>query len=211
MRTYITAFMLVVTLGLVSCGGGNDVASSGASAVSAAAPASKPDISSASSPLTTPATPTTKPKINGQIDERTGVAPVGAAMTMSTATAACVGSPVASCWTITSASVCKSSYNADVGYQCGYTTYCFNDGASPCNSSVYVPVASSGSNVGQCLLRSFPACTQNMFGYPSSTAMWYAVEMGVTSTTCVWENALYCNSDTCPTTSCGGGGVVRGK
>ena len=30
MRTYITAFMLVATLGLVSCGGGNDVASSGA-------------------------------------------------------------------------------------------------------------------------------------------------------------------------------------
>ncbi len=66
MRTYITSLMLVVTLGLVSCGGGNDVASSGASAVSAAAPS----------------TPTTSaPKVNGQVDERTGVAPVVAAMT----------------------------------------------------------------------------------------------------------------------------------
>ncbi len=66
MRTYITAFMLAVTLALVSCGGGNDVASSGASAVSAAAPS----------------TPTTSaPKVNGQVDERTGVAPVVAAMT----------------------------------------------------------------------------------------------------------------------------------
>ncbi len=66
MRTYITALMLAATLALVSCGGGNDVASSGASAVSAAAPS----------------TPTTSaPKVNGQVDERTGVAPVVAAMT----------------------------------------------------------------------------------------------------------------------------------
>ena len=66
MRTYITAFMLVATLGLVSCGGGNDVASSGATAVSAAAPS----------------TPTTSaPKVNGQVDEHTGVAPVVAALT----------------------------------------------------------------------------------------------------------------------------------
>ena len=69
MRTYITAFMLVVTLGLVSCGGGNDVASSGATAVSAAAPTST--------------TTTTEAKLNGQIDERTGVAPVVAKMTIS--------------------------------------------------------------------------------------------------------------------------------
>ncbi len=67
MRTYITSLMLVVTLGLVSCGGGNDVASSGASAVSAAAPATT--------------TPITEAKVNGQVDERTGVAPVVAAMT----------------------------------------------------------------------------------------------------------------------------------
>jgi len=79
MRTYITAFMLVVTLGLVSCGGGNDVASSGASAVSAAAPASNASPASAPS---TPATTPTEPKINGQIDERTGVAPVVAQATI---------------------------------------------------------------------------------------------------------------------------------
>jgi len=70
MRTCITAFMLVVTLGLVSCGGGNDVASSGATAVSAAAPASN------ASPASAPSTAATEPKVNGQIDERTGVAPV---------------------------------------------------------------------------------------------------------------------------------------
>jgi len=63
MRTYLTALMLVATLGLVSCGGGNDVAASGTSAVSAAA------------------TTTTEPKVNGQVDERTGVAPVVAALT----------------------------------------------------------------------------------------------------------------------------------
>ena len=68
----------LATLGLVSCGGGNDVASSGASAVSAAAPAS--NASPASVP-STPATTATEPKVNGQIDERTGVAPVVAAMT----------------------------------------------------------------------------------------------------------------------------------
>ena len=71
MRTFITAFMLVVTLGLVSCGGGNDIASSGATAVSAAAP----------TPAST-TTATTEPKVNGQIDERTGVAPDVAAMTV---------------------------------------------------------------------------------------------------------------------------------
>jgi hypothetical protein len=69
MRIYLTALMLLVTLGLVSCGGGNDVASSGASAVSAAA-------------STTTATPTTEAKVNGQVDERTGVAPLAAAMTV---------------------------------------------------------------------------------------------------------------------------------
>ncbi len=65
MRTYITALMLAATLALVSCGGGNDVASSGASAVSAAAPA----------------TTTTEAKVNGQVDERTGVTPVVAQIT----------------------------------------------------------------------------------------------------------------------------------
>jgi len=57
----------LASLGLVSCGGGNDVASSGASAVSAAAPAT-----------------TTEPKVNGQVDERTGVAPVVAQATLCT-------------------------------------------------------------------------------------------------------------------------------
>lgn len=80
MRTYITAFMLVATLGLVSCGGGNDVASSGATAVSAAAPASSP--ASAPSSKTVVTQPTTEPKVNGQIDERTGVAPVVAQATI---------------------------------------------------------------------------------------------------------------------------------
>ena len=58
----------LATFGLASCGGSNDVASSGANAVSAAAP------------VTTTVAP--EAKINGQVDERTGVAPVGAAMTI---------------------------------------------------------------------------------------------------------------------------------
>ena len=66
MRTYITTLLLATTLILVSCGGGNDVTSSGASAVSAAAPS----------------TAATEPKVNGQIDERTGVAPMAAQMTI---------------------------------------------------------------------------------------------------------------------------------
>jgi len=77
MRSYITSFMLVATLGLVSCGGGNDVASSGASAVSAVAPVTT---TAATAPATT--TPTTEAKVNGQVDERTGVAPLAAAMTV---------------------------------------------------------------------------------------------------------------------------------
>ena len=77
MRSYITALMLLATLGLVSCGGGNDVASSSASAVSAAAPVTT---TTATAP-STPATTATEPKVNGQVDERTGVAPVVAAMT----------------------------------------------------------------------------------------------------------------------------------
>ena len=73
MRTYLIC--LLATLALVSCGGGNDVASSGATAVSAA---SSPSTTTA----TAPTTPTTEPKVNGQVDERTGVAPVVAQMTM---------------------------------------------------------------------------------------------------------------------------------
>ena len=84
MRTYITAFMLVVTLGLVSCGGGNDVASSGASAVSAATSTTTPDVALNTTATTPTLTTPTKPKINGQIDERTGVAPVAAQATLGT-------------------------------------------------------------------------------------------------------------------------------
>ena len=65
MRTYLIS--LLAALALVSCGGGNDVASSGATAVSAAA-------------VTTTVAP--EAKINGQVDERTGVAPVLAAITI---------------------------------------------------------------------------------------------------------------------------------
>ena len=68
----------LATLGLASCGGSNDVASSGATAASASAPVTTTTASTAS----TPATTTTEPKVNGQVDERTGVAPVGAAMTI---------------------------------------------------------------------------------------------------------------------------------
>ena len=67
----------LVILGLASCGGGTDVASTGATAISAAAPAASTVTNS--TPATT--TTTTVPKLNGQIDERTGVAPV-AAMTI---------------------------------------------------------------------------------------------------------------------------------
>ena len=70
-RLLVLLFSLA-SLALVSCGGGNDVASSGTTAVSAAAP----------TPAST-TTATTEPKVNGQIDERTGVAPVAAQMTIS--------------------------------------------------------------------------------------------------------------------------------
>jgi len=76
MRTYLTILMLVTTLVLTSCGGGNDVASTGATAVSAAASASN------ASPTSTPSTAATEPKVNGQVDERTGVAPVVAQATI---------------------------------------------------------------------------------------------------------------------------------
>ena len=77
MRIYITAFILVITLGLVSCGGGNDVASSGATAVSAAASTTAtPTIATESTTAVASPNAITQPKLNGQIDERTGVAPV---------------------------------------------------------------------------------------------------------------------------------------
>jgi len=64
----------------MSCGGGNDVASSGATAVSAAATSTPTPSTTA---VTATPTPTNaEPKVNGQIDERTGVAPLAAAMTV---------------------------------------------------------------------------------------------------------------------------------
>ena len=78
MRSYITTLLLATTLILASCGGGNDVASSGATAASAAA----------STSTTTP----TEAKLNGQIDERTGVAPVVAKMTIAQTVVACTAS-----------------------------------------------------------------------------------------------------------------------
>ena len=72
----------LVTLGLVSCGGGNDVASSGATPVSAATSVTTPDVISNTTAATLTVPTLTKPKINGQIDERTGVAPLAAQMTV---------------------------------------------------------------------------------------------------------------------------------
>jgi len=90
-RLLVLLFSLA-SLALVSCGGGNDVASSGATAVSAAAP-----ITTTTATATT--TASTEPKVNGQIDERTGVAPVVAQATI---------------WTVYSNGGCinSSSWNA---------------------------------------------------------------------------------------------------
>ncbi len=76
MRTYLTSLAFAVIFGLVSCGGGNDMASSGATTVSAASAAVAP--TTATESITAVASPNTisEPKLNGQIDERTGVAPV---------------------------------------------------------------------------------------------------------------------------------------
>ena len=72
----------LAALALVACGGGNDVASSGASAVSAAV-APTPDANTAiTQSTTTAAKQTNEPKVNGQVDERTGVAPMAAQMTI---------------------------------------------------------------------------------------------------------------------------------
>ena len=68
MKKKLLVLFSLATLGLASCGGSNDIAASGTSAVSAAA----------STSTTTP----TEAKLNGQVDERTGVAPVVAQMTI---------------------------------------------------------------------------------------------------------------------------------
>jgi predicted small secreted protein len=77
-RKLLLLLLSLASLALVSCGGGNDVASSGANAVSAAAP-----ITTTTATASAPLTAATEPKVNGQIDERTGVAPVVAQMTIS--------------------------------------------------------------------------------------------------------------------------------
>jgi len=77
MRTYLTSLAFAVIFGLVSCGGGNDMVSSGATAVSAAASATAtPTTATESTTAVASSNAITQPKLNGQIDERTGVAPV---------------------------------------------------------------------------------------------------------------------------------------
>ena len=77
MRIYLTSLAFAVIFGLVSCGGGNDMAASGATAVSAAASTTAtPTIATESTTAVASPNAITQPKLNGQIDERTGVAPV---------------------------------------------------------------------------------------------------------------------------------------
>ena len=79
MRPFLTSLACAAIFGLVSCGGGNDISSSGATAVSAAASVAATPAAVTES-ITAVASPNviTEPKLNGQIDERTGVAPVTA-------------------------------------------------------------------------------------------------------------------------------------
>ena len=111
----------LASLALVACGGGNDVASSGASAVSAAAT----DSSSTSAPSTT--TATTEPKVNGQIDERTGVAPVVAQLTV---------------WTVYSNGGCGNSVSVNL----------FANGPSITNAQVRACITAAGyaQTLAQC-------------------------------------------------------------
>jgi len=76
-KKLLLLLLSLASLALVSCGGGNDIASSGASAVSAAAPTTASVSPAVTSPLST-----IELKVNGQIDERTGVAPMAAQMTI---------------------------------------------------------------------------------------------------------------------------------
>jgi hypothetical protein len=104
----------LTSLALVSCGGGNDVASTGASAVSAAA------------------TTTTEPKVNGQVDERTGVAPVVAQATLCTAPQ-CPSPP--NPWTVYSNGGCaNSSYFQNGG---NGPAFYFGSQINACNDAVY--------------------------------------------------------------------------
>jgi len=111
MRTYLISLLAALTL--LSCGGGNDVASSGASAVSAVASIS----------TTTP----TEPKVNGQIDERTGVAPVVAQLTV---------------WTVYSNGGCGNSVSVNL----------FANGPSITNAQVRACITAAGyaQTLAQC-------------------------------------------------------------
>ena len=126
----------LAALGLVSCGGGNDVASTGASAVSAAAPVT--------TTTTTAAKQTNEPKINGQIDERTGVAPVVAQLTV---------------WTVYSNGGCGNSVSVNL----------FANGPSITNAQVRACITAAGyaQTLAQCnaLGGSFsPYIPQSIYG-----------------------------------------------
>ena len=136
MRTYITT-LLVATLGLVSCGGGNDVASSGATAVSAAAPTST--------------TTTTEAKLNGQIDERTGVAPVVARMDIAKSCSNYEGFNVCGCGYFGNffgrrGDACRSAINNATAQNCNAL------GATWVQPDNYLTACSSGpaANAEQC-------------------------------------------------------------
>ena len=125
MRTYITTLLLATTLILASCGGGNDVASSGASAVSAAASATT-TTATASAP-STPATTATEPKVNGQIDERTGVAPVVAQMTVAPWCSKYEGFNVCGC-------LLNMNLYGAISEACNNAAYSSNNKPQQCNS-----------------------------------------------------------------------------
>lgn len=124
MRTYLIS--LLAALALTSCGGGNDVASSGATAVSAAAP--------------TTTTVGTEAKVNGQVDERTGVAPVvakmtiGATVTIGASGGPCPGIGIKACSSVTSQSQCPNYYLETARIQCAWNgSYC-SDGGGSCGA-----------------------------------------------------------------------------
>ena len=126
----------LATLGLASCGGSNDVASSGATAASASAPVTTTTASTAS----TPATTTTEPKVNGQVDERTGVAPVvakmtiGATVTIGASGGPCPGIGIKACSSVTSQSQCPNYYLETARIQCAWNgSYC-SDGGGSCGA-----------------------------------------------------------------------------
>ena len=127
----------LATLGLASCGGSNDVASSGATAASASAPVTTTTASTAS----TPATTTTEPKVNGQVDERTGVAPVvakmtiGATVTIGASGGPCPGIGIKACSSVTSQSQCPNYYLETARIQCAWNgSYC-SDGGGSCGAA----------------------------------------------------------------------------